>query len=69
MRLIASTVLDKKLAIIYGATEAEPISVIAATEKMALEESKPDGLCVGRPAFEDTVKIIPASDGAYMYYV
>ena len=48
-RMIASTVKDKKLAIIYRSTKAEPISIIPAKEKMALEESRPDGLCVGKP--------------------
>ena len=63
VRMIASTVKEKKLAIIYGSTEAEPISIIPAKEKMALEESRPDGLCVGKPVMEGTVKIISASDG------
>ena len=61
--MIASTVKDKKLAIIYRSTKAEPISIISAKEKMVLDESRPDGLCVGKPVMEETVKIISASDG------
>ena len=30
---------------------------------MELEETKPDGLCVGKPAVEGSVKIIRVSDG------
>ena len=63
VRSIAGTIKDKKLGIIYGSTEAEPISLITAKEKMVLEESKSEGLCVGKPAVEGSVKIIPESDG------
>ena len=68
LRSIASTVKDKKVVVIYGATEAEPISIITAKEKMELEESKPDGLCVGKPAIEGSVKIIRVSDGTLYTY-
>lgn len=49
--------------IAYGSTEVEPVSFITAKEKMTLEESKPDGLCVGRPLFDYSVKIIKIQDG------
>ena len=60
---MANAVPDKKVTVIYGSTEAEPISTISAKRKMKLEENKPDGLCVGLPAVENSVKIISILDG------
>lgn len=58
LRTIMSVTPEKRCAVLYGSTEAEPISVIYATEKLELEASQPDGLCVGKPVFKGSVKII-----------
>lgn len=63
LRTLCSVTPDKKVAVIYGSTEAEPISMIFAAEKMKLELSNPDGLCVGKPVFEGSVKVIQAVEG------
>ena len=63
LRTILSVTPDKKCCIVYGSTEAEPISAILAEEKVKLESSKPDGLCVGRPSFKGSVKIIKLLKG------
>ena len=57
-RTIVSATPDKKAVVLYGSTEVEPISVVFADEKLRLEAGKPDGLCVGRPVFEKSAKII-----------
>ena len=53
-RTIVSIVPDKKAIVVYGSTEAEPVSLIFAEEKLKLEAEKPDGLCVGRPVYDDS---------------
>ena len=63
LRTISSVTPDKKTAVVYGSTEAEPISAIYAQEKMKLEASQPDGLCVGRPVFKGSVKVIKILKG------
>lgn len=62
-RTITSVTPDKKTILIYGSTEAEPISSIMAAEKLELEAGQPEGHCVGRPAFKDSVKIIRILNG------
>ena len=62
-RTVISVTPDKKTSVIYGATEAEPISYIFAEEKLQVEAEKPDGLCVGRPAFENSVRVIQILKG------
>lgn len=70
LRTVSSVTPGKKAAVLYGSTEAEPISLIFAQEKMALEaaaSSQPGGrnggLCVGRPVFKGTVKVIKILEG------
>lgn len=46
LRTVSSATPNRKTVVIYGSTEAEPISMIFAAEKMELEASRPDGLCV-----------------------
>ena len=58
LRTISSVTADRKTAVIYGSTEAEPICHIFAAEKLQLEEGQPEGHCVGRPVFKGSVKII-----------
>ena len=63
LRSVATATPNKKTVVIYGSTEAEPISVIFAEEKMRLEKTCPDGLCVGMPVFKETVKVIRIQEG------
>ena len=63
LRTISSMTPDKKTGVLYGSTEVEPISAILAEEKVQLEASKPDGLCVGRPVFKGSAKIIKILKG------
>ena len=44
--------------LLYGSTEAEPISTVSAEEKMELEGTQCVGHCVGRPVFKGSVKVI-----------
>ncbi len=68
LRTISGVTPDRRSFVIYGSTEAEPISMIHAEEKMKLEASHPDGLCVGRPVFKDTVKVIRVQEGMLFMY-
>ena len=63
LRTMVSVVTDKKAVVLYGSTEAEPISLIFAEEKLRLEAGKPDGLCVGRPVYEDSARVIGILSG------
>ena len=63
LRTVSSATPDRKTVVIYGSTEAEPISMIFASEKMELEASSPDGHCVGRPVFKGSVKVIQIIPG------
>ena len=63
LRTITAVTPDKKTVVIYGGTEAEPISMIFAEEKMKLEFACPDGLCVGKPVFKGSAKIIRILEG------
>lgn len=58
LRTIVGVTPERKVMVLYGSTEAEPISMISAVEKMKLESSFPDGLCVGKPVFKGSVKVI-----------
>ncbi len=62
LRTVVGVTPNKKTLVIYGSTEAEPISAIFAKEKMELERGEHDGLCVGKPVFEGTVKVIQVLD-------
>ena len=62
-RILTSVTPDKKAFVLYGSTEAEPISAISAEEKLRVEAEKPDGMCVGRPAFDRSAKIIQILKG------
>ena len=48
----------RKMCVLYGCTEVEPISFIFAAEKMVLEASCLRGHCVGRPVFDGTARVI-----------
>ena len=48
--------------VLYGSTEAEPISIISGPDKMAAEELCKEGLCAGTPIFKGSVKIIKPSE-------
>lgn len=63
LRTISGSTPDRKAAVLYGSTEAEPISMIFADEKLKLEMAGPDGLCVGKPVFKGSVKIIKILEG------
>ena len=63
LRTISSVTPDRKTLVIYGSTEAEPISMIFAEEKMELESFQPDGLCVGKPVFKGSVKVVHIHKG------
>ena len=62
-RTIAAATPNKKAFVVYGSTEAEPVSEIFAAEKMELESCQPDGHCVGKPVFKGSVKIIKILNG------
>ena len=49
---------DDRCFTVYGCTEIEPISYIQSKERCKVEDDKSDGHCVGKPAFEGSVKII-----------
>ena len=68
LRTVSSATPNRKTVVIYGSTEAEPISMIFAAEKMELEASRPDGLCVGQPVFKGTVKVIQILSGIFTCY-
>ena len=49
---------DEHCFTVYGCTEIEPISYIHSKERYKVEDDGSKGHCVGRPAFEGSVKII-----------
>ena len=63
LRTIASVTPNRKAYVVYGSTEVEPVSAISAVEKMSAESDKPDGLCVGRPVFENSARVIGILSG------
>ncbi len=69
LRTVSSTTPDKKTVVLYGSTEAEPISMIFAKEKMEAEASLPDGLCVGKPVFKGSVKVIQILSGGREFWL
>ena len=58
MRSFKGLVPDDCCFTVYGCTEIEPISFVSAKERLAVEDANSDGHCVGRPAFNDSVKVI-----------
>ena len=62
IRTITSVTLERRTFVLYGSTEAEPISTIFAEEKMELEGTQCVGHCVGRPVFKGSVKVIKILD-------
>lgn len=64
LRTISSVTPERRTVVIYGSTEAEPISMIFAEEKQKLELACPDGLCVGKPVMKGSVKVIRIRDDA-----
>ncbi len=61
-RKIASVTPERKAVVIYGSTEAEPVSLVFGQEKVALETEDTVGHCVGKPVFKGSVKIIKILD-------
>ena len=62
-RTIASATACKNAVVLYGGTEAEPMTMIMASEKLELESTQRRGLCVGRPVLDARMKIIKLLDG------
>ncbi|HEU4719197.1 MAG TPA: AMP-binding protein [Bacteroidia bacterium] len=48
--------------IVYGSTEAEPISTISAEELISEKNKSEKGLCVGKPYHGTTVRILPVTE-------
>ena len=69
LRTLAGVTSNQSTYVLYGSTEAEPISTITAEEKMKLEVGGHVGHCVGKPIFEGTVKIIKIVEGKYGVYI
>ena len=66
-----SAIPGGEVIVLYGSTEAEPISAIWADEKLQLEGEKSEGLCVGKPVFDNSTKVIQLLKGMiwdYMIY-
>ena len=63
---IASTTKEKNTGVVYGSTEAEPISFIRAQEKLQVESDDSIGMCVGKPVFENSVKVIKLLNGEFV---
>ena len=63
LRTVSSATPSKNTVVIYGSTEAEPISCIYAAEKMEVEASRPEGHCVGMPVFKGSTKVIKILSG------
>lgn len=54
----------EKVVVVYGSTEAEPVSFIRAADKLKAEEGDSSvGMCVGRPVFEGSVKVVQVGEG------
>ena len=53
----------EKVIVVYGSTEAEPVSFIRAADKLKVEEGSSVGMCVGRPVFEGSVKVVRVEEG------
>ena len=66
LRTIVSVTPGKKVLVVYGSTEAEPVSAIFAEEKMELEAGKPDGHCVGRAVFDGSARVIGILSGRFI---
>ena len=62
-RTIASVTPGKMSAVIYGSTEAEPIAMLLAKEKLEVESTCSRGLCVGRPLLQARMKVIKLLNG------
>jgi len=60
-RLVAT--VEGEAHVLYGSTEAEPISGIAARDMADATTPRVDGLCVGRPIARIDVRIVRAHDG------
>lgn len=63
LRTVASVVPNRNVIVLYGSTEVEPISAIFGKEKQTLEGTKANGLCVGQPIVNDSVRIIAIQEG------
>lgn len=64
-RIIASATPNRMAGVVYGSTEAEPMTLLMADEKLELEASQPDGLCVGRAVLGAGLKVIKICDGEF----
>ena len=63
-KLLQEKFVDCDVEIVYGSTEAEPISSISTHELLAFKGNVKDGLYVGKPIDDINVKIIKPSDKA-----
>ena len=62
-RTIALATPSKMAAVIYGSTEAEPMAMLLANEKMEVESTSSRGLCVGRPLLNARMVAIKILEG------
>ena len=62
-RLLA-TVAGGAVGVVYGSSEAEPISGIEARDMLAAMQGPAEGVCVGRPVPEVEVRILRPHDGS-----
>ena len=62
-RTIALATPGKMAAVVYGSTEAEPMCMLLAKEKMELEAPSSRGLCVGKPLLKARMAAINILEG------
>jgi len=60
---LLTTVADGSVGVVYGSSEAEPISGIEARDMLAAMRGPAEGICVGRPVPEVEVRILRPHDG------
>lgn len=60
---LLTTVADGAVGVVYGSSEAEPISGIEARDMLAAMQGSVEGICVGQPVPEVKVKILRPHDG------
>jgi acyl-CoA synthetase (AMP-forming)/AMP-acid ligase II len=60
---LLTTVAEGTVGVVYGSSEAEPISGIEARDMLDAMQGPAEGICVGRPVPEVEVKILRPHDG------
>jgi acyl-CoA synthetase (AMP-forming)/AMP-acid ligase II len=60
---LLASVADGEVGVVYGSSEAEPISGIGAREMLSAMEGGAEGICVGRPVRDVEVKLLRPHDG------